>query len=74
MNASASVIREEIEITPQPEAPACAVIDPQTRHDLIAQAAYFRAQHRGFMRGHEQQDWLAAEMEVDNALCIGAKS
>jgi hypothetical protein len=74
MNASASITRDKIDIQSQPEAPACAAIDPQTRHELIAQAAYFRAQHRGFMAGHEQEDWSAAEMEVNNALIIGAKS
>jgi len=38
----------------------CAVIDSQTRHEIIAQAAYFRAQHRGFAPGHEQEDWCSA--------------
>jgi hypothetical protein len=44
------------------------LIEPPTRHELIAQAAYFRAQHRGFEPGHECEDWLAAEAEVDVAL------
>lgn len=74
MNAAASVTKDKIDIQPQPEAPACAAIDSQTRHELIAQAAYFRAQHRAFMPGHEQEDWCAAEMEVDSALSIGAES
>ena len=38
------------------------------RHELIAQAAYFRALHRGFEPGHELEDWQAAESEVDRAL------
>jgi hypothetical protein len=37
---------------------------PQMRHALIAQAAYFRAERRGFAPGHELEDWLAAEAEV----------
>lgn len=37
------------------------------RHELIATAAYFRAQHRGFEPGHELEDWLAAEFEVVHA-------
>jgi hypothetical protein len=32
--------------------------------DKIAQAAYFRAEHRRFAPGHELDDWLAAEREV----------
>ena len=30
----------------------------------IAQAAYYRAQSRGFEPGRETEDWLAAEAEV----------
>jgi DUF2934 family protein len=35
------------------------------RDALIAEIAYFRAQRRGFEPGHELEDWLAAEAEVD---------
>jgi hypothetical protein len=35
---------------------------------MIAEAAYFRAQLRGFLPGHEIEDWLAAEAEVDRQL------
>lgn len=38
------------------------------REALIAEIAYFKAQHRGFEPGHEEQDWLAAEAEVDRRL------
>ena len=34
------------------------------RQAVIAKAAYFRAQQRGFAPGHELEDWLAAEQEV----------
>ena len=43
----------------------------QDRHRAIAEAAYFRAQRRGFAAGHELDDWIAAENEremVCNAL------
>lgn len=46
------------------------VMQPSMRHELIAQAAYFRAQHRGFEPGHELEDWQAAEAEVDMLLHI----
>jgi hypothetical protein len=72
MNASVSVSNNTIDILPRPDAAACAAIDPQTRHEPIAQAAYFRSQHRGFAPGHEQEDWCAAEMEVNRALCMRA--
>ena len=31
----------------------------------IAELAYFKAEKRGFAPGHEEEDWLAAEAEVD---------
>jgi len=46
-------------------------VDPQQRAALIARAAYFRAQHRGFAAGAEMDDWLAAEAEVDAELLRG---
>jgi hypothetical protein len=47
--------------------------DSRQRAALIAEAAYFRAEKRGFAPGNEAQDWLAAEQEVDAAL-MRAKS
>jgi hypothetical protein len=38
------------------------------RRRMIAEAAYHRAQQRGFSAGDEINDWLAAEAEVDFAL------
>jgi len=35
---------------------------------LIARAAYYKAEKRGFIPGHEEEDWLAAEREVCNEL------
>lgn len=40
----------------------------EDRHASIAEAAYFRSQLRGFVPGHELEDWLAAEEEVDQRL------
>jgi hypothetical protein len=33
----------------------------------VALAAYFIAQKRGFEPGHELEDWLAGQAEIDNA-------
>lgn len=49
-----------------------AMIDPERRRALIAEAAYLRAKQRGFMPGHEVEDWLAAEAEIDTALAATA--
>jgi Protein of unknown function (DUF2934) len=40
------------------------------RHALIAEKAYLRAERRGFDPGHETEDWLAAEAEVDALLKV----
>lgn len=37
----------------------------ELRRTLIAQAAYFRAERRGFAAGYELQDWCEAEAEID---------
>lgn len=46
-------------------------VGPETRAALIAEAAYFRAEKRGFAPGNETEDWLAAESEVDARLMHG---
>jgi hypothetical protein len=48
--------------------PFTQFVDPERRDALIAEAAYFRAEKRGFEAGHEREDWLAAEAEVDARL------
>jgi hypothetical protein len=40
----------------------------EDRRTLIAKAAYQKAECRGFAPGHELEDWLAAENEVDQRL------
>ncbi|HZP92826.1 MAG TPA: DUF2934 domain-containing protein [Burkholderiales bacterium] len=50
------------------EARATAAAGPKERHHRVAEAAYFRAEHRGFLPGYELQDWLDAEAELDMPL------
>ncbi len=38
------------------------------REACISETAYLMAQRRGFAPGHEIDDWLAAENEVDQRL------
>lgn len=35
---------------------------------MIAEAAYFRSEHRGFAGGGEMDDWLEAEREIARIL------
>ena len=39
-----------------------------TRDELISKIAYRMAEQRGFTPGHELDDWLAAEFEVNQSL------
>ena len=50
------------------KAPAPAAVGPKERYHGVAEAAYFRAEHRGFLPGYELQDWLDAEAELDEPL------
>jgi Protein of unknown function (DUF2934) len=56
-----------------PKLPAPIDISEDLRRGMIAEAAYLRAERRGFTGGHEQEreDWLAAEAEVDALLKAG---
>lgn len=40
-------------------------LSPDERLRMIGMAAYFRAERRGFAPGHEFEDWLAAEAEIE---------
>ena len=39
-------------------------ISEEQRRSMIAEAAYYRAEKRGFQGGDPVADWLAAEREV----------
>lgn len=46
--------------------------EPRTRsypewHAMVAEAAYYCAQRRGFAPGHELDDWLSAEAQIARA-------
>ena len=51
-----------------PSAVTASTIDPDTRRQLVAAEAYFRAERRGFAAGSELDDWVAAETAVDMRL------
>jgi hypothetical protein len=43
-------------------------VDPELRHEMIATAAYYIAEQRGFSPGHELEDWYRAEAAIDEEL------
>jgi hypothetical protein len=61
----------------KPAAPTAAAsprltVSEEARRAMIAEAAYLRAERRGFATGNEEEDWLAAEAEVDALLRAGS--
>ena len=57
----------EAPVTPTAVA-ASQAIEPEQRQAMICSAAYFLSERRGFGPGHELDDWLAAEEEIDRLL------
>jgi hypothetical protein len=43
-------------------------VSAEERYNMIAEAAYYRAEQRGFQDGDTVADWLAAETEIDGKL------
>ncbi|MDX1251513.1 MAG: DUF2934 domain-containing protein [Gammaproteobacteria bacterium] len=53
------------------DAPRRDPVSAEERQRMIATAAYFRAERRDFESGHEFEDWLEAEAEIDRQLACG---
>jgi hypothetical protein len=45
-------------------APKGKTLDVSERQRLVAEAAYYRAEKRGFAPGNDLQDWVEAEHEI----------
>ena len=43
-------------------------VDPELRHEMVATAAYYLAEQRGFAPGHELEDWYRAQAAIDKEL------
>lgn len=65
--AKAAAARKSTTTTTR-NAPRRSEVSEDMRRGMIAQAAYLRAERRGFTGGNEVEDWLAAEAEVDSLL------
>ncbi len=48
----------------QSKAPSDAAVSDEELRAYIAEAAYYKAEKRGFAAGFEQEDWLEAEKEI----------
>ena len=59
--------KRSAEAKPTKHAPSTS---PEERRRMIAEAAYYRAEKRGFKGGDPTEDWIAAQKEVDEALGV----
>lgn len=50
--------------------PRAAGVKVADREAMIREAAYYRAEQRGFAPGYEWEDWLAAEAEVERRVDV----
>ena len=67
--STAAVTRPELKQSVSPaSAEGESVISADERRLMICEAAYYRAEHRGFEPGHELEDWIAAEAEIERLL------
>jgi hypothetical protein len=57
--------------TPPESSEATAPVERERRGAMIAEAAYYRAEQRGFEPGCELDDWCAAENDIDALLTRG---
>lgn len=60
------VVRRKSATASEPAAGAALPVND--RRQLVAAEAYFLAERRGFVQGHELEDWTAAEAVVDSRL------
>lgn len=60
-----SKIKSKKELKQTPEKESGRELSAEDRCCLVALCAYYKAEARGFEPGHEMEDWLAAEAEVN---------
>lgn len=73
--AAAKVAAPKKTVAAEPKKPAATkrtaaakiAVTPEQRYCMIAEAAYFHAERRGF-RGDPVKDWVAAEKEIEALL------
>jgi hypothetical protein len=71
--ASASVADQSVAEKHEPVPTAAPSRDAEKREAMVRIAAYTFYERRGFVSGHELEDWLQAELEVDRQMAAEPK-
>ena len=66
--ARKTVTRAKKPVAAKSKAATAKTVTPEERWRMVAEAAYLRAEKRGFSGGNPTDDWLAAEAEIDKIL------
>ena len=72
--ASPGVADRSVAEKHEPAQAAGSMSDGEKREAMIRIAAYTFYERRGFVSGHELEDWLQAEMEIDRQMDAAPKS
>ncbi|MGB5395834.1 MAG: DUF2934 domain-containing protein [Gammaproteobacteria bacterium] len=68
--ASVKSTREVNSMVRDPGKPFTFAISAEQRRQMIAEAAYYLAEKRGFQGGSPVDDWLKAEHQIDKILIL----
>lgn len=63
-----TTIRKDAETARQVSKPHSNDHEAAAVHQHIASIAYLKAEARGFLPGHELDDWLEAEVEINGTI------
>jgi Protein of unknown function (DUF2934) len=58
----------------KPDGAQSGSVTQEQRQFMICEAAYYIAEHRGFEPGHDVDDWLEAEQQIDDVLTSPARA
>jgi hypothetical protein len=70
------VANEDMDLMPDMpfEEGAHDAIDPDLRHRMISEAAYYLYVQRGYEDGYDLDDWLQAETQIDHIITNPARA
>ena len=75
---SAAVLPADDDLDFMPDTPfeegAHDALDPDLRHRMISEAAYYLYRGRGYGDGYDLDDWLQAEAQVDHMITNAART
>ena len=59
---------ENMAATKSPKKVKKVLVSPEQREVMVAEAAYYLAEKRGFIHGYDLQDWLDAKAQIELVL------